>query len=100
MANKEFVKLLKGAKKHLAVTNNEFNKTSFICFAINRANSHGGGNRLRDIIHERLGTSGTIEQWLLKNKHITRHQLLSKKTKNKIQQFRHAWVDELIREFS
>lgn len=102
--------VLKRAKKMLAVNYSELkDKTAYICYSIDDAAeggkvTHGGANRVRDIVQDRLSPNSTLEGWLRDNHgiyspgwHASDEACIAHKTK--VQETRHAWVDSMIAEF-
>ena len=71
-----------------------------ICIALRRASDKGKitakvRKRCQEIIAQRIGDRGALESWLrfkgIKNTELTRQRM---------QAYRHAWLDLLIKEFS
>jgi len=100
ITNKQIAKVLKNGVKHLVRHERErFNddKDSFICYAIYFGNSdHILVKHVREIIHARLGKPLTCYSWLREVAMIPEREL----TFDKVQAYRHAWLQELIKEFS
>lgn len=94
----EIVKALKAAKPHLwCGTRHQSRKTEYICLALERVSRQHptGVAYAKSLIAERLGRSNTLWGWL-RSQGISQKQL----TDDRVQQHRHAWVDQLIAEFS
>lgn len=83
------------AKKHLARTGEEENKSNYICNAINKASSHPKAMLLKDEISNRMNGKQTMKVWLNKVHGILWHELNT----ISVQAHRHAWVDMLIAEY-
>lgn len=82
-------------------------RMQYICRAIavaqDRSNLDVGqklvGQKLRNLIMRRLNGSGSLESWIVYQKGLAVFPL-STEDHDKMQQTRHAWIDDLIREFS
>ena len=93
---------LKAAKNYLRdgeTFNN--NNTDYICIALTNATKDyfylfKGAEKAKKIISDRLGICYTLTTWLEING-ITEEELRDYK---KLQRHRHAWLDQLIEEFS
>lgn len=100
ITNKQIAKVLKNGVKHLVRHERErFNddKYSFICYAISFGNPDAIlVDQVKEIIHARLGDSVTCYSWLREVAKIPEREL----TFDKVQAYRHAWLQELIKEFS
>lgn len=75
--------------------------TEFICWAIEDGTPAGdwrvsGVDYAKKVIQERISPFTTVEWWL-QEKHNIRCWNLTRKN---LQSYRHAWLEELIREFS
>jgi hypothetical protein len=95
---KEFVKILKEAKKFLwngksKIPNNK-DKTRYVCIAISLARQDTGEYMLRQLISQRINQYATVFGWLEKE-----YGIVAKNQKER-QAYRHAWVDNMIKEFS
>jgi len=104
-SKKEIAKAFKAAKKHLRL-NDSVNKTAYICIALLDARKNGDITRdqwtcATDVISNRLGgpgsTYGTVTSWLRAR---IGHQEVDRASDVQIQAYRHAWLDQLIKEFS
>ncbi len=106
VSNKEIAVVFKKAKKHLSLTCSG-SKQIYICMAINEVaikditqwvNCH----RAKEIIDERLGGAVTVFSWLRVNNFIKDNNFIKKDNVDydQIQQYRHRWLDSLIKEFS
>ena len=96
------------AKQHLAKdfkeTLNGSGKLKFICIAITVAAAHckrvtdGDIERCEGIIGSRIDTY-TLEGWLVNRGCIPEQFLNDHNTLDRIQEHRHAWLDQMIAEF-
>ena len=100
MKNAKFVEALKYAKNRLwNGRGKRFSgrqgtlKQYYICNAL--AHATHSSYALRRLIHQRLGDSITVEDWL-EGIGVPLDQLNDKN----LQEYRHRWIDELIKEFS
>lgn len=94
----EIVKALTSAKRHLwRGSRSREGKTEYICIALECfAHRHPiGALHAKSMISERLGADVTFRSWL-EQQGIAKRSL----TYARVQQHRHAWVDQLIAEFS
>jgi hypothetical protein len=93
---KEFVKILKEAKKFLWDGKGEMpdDETSFVCCAICDAIGSTEDHKLTDLIDQRLDGSLSVITWLW-----IVHGIDLKREEEK-QAYRFAWVDNMIEEFS
>lgn len=96
------VEVLKAARKHLAVDSDDQSRHEFLCAAIEAAclrddSRSEAGEMLRCLIMLRLQGYRTLDMWL-RSEHGIRG-LYNNKSR-KLQATRHAWLDDLIREFS
>ena len=96
--------VLKLGKRYLAKNSKgtKRRKSTAICFALHDARDAKkidteSGNRVRDMIHQRLGHSITLRQWLWHHHGI---ETTSVEECDKLQATRHAWVDSMIAEFA
>ena len=97
------------AKQHLAKDYDETRhaptKEKFICIAITTAAAHckrvtdGDTERCEDVIKSRMDGAYILEGWLLDRGCIPVEFLTDLTTKDRIQAYRHAWLDLLIAEF-
>lgn len=95
----EIATAFRAAKKYLAVDHRtRGGKLSrYICYALQAADGHySGKRRAREIITTRLGGESSVRGYLLYVVGIPARQL----SIEKIQAFRHRWLDSLIEEFS
>lgn len=97
MVNKKWVKILKAARKRI-----ESGEDRFICCAIVACGVglfsfiYAGAKReLRQEIGERLGGSYSVESWL-----VSEHTDLYDSFEDDFKQYRLAWIDSMIEEFS
>lgn len=96
--------VLKLGKRYLA---KNFERTeprisTAICFALGDAYNENkmqaqDCDRVRAMIHQRLGHSSTLRTWLWIHHGI---EINSVEELNKLQATRHAWVDSMIEEFA
>ena len=100
--NKEIVRILKAAKPLLATGDDvrfcrrSLNrKHEFICHALDEAG--GEDNPASEIIQERIAPHGTLNAWVVHNVLGGNWNLVGERD---MQEYRHRWLDELIREFS
>lgn len=105
--------ILEHAKRYLAKTYAEAygyevraGLDKFICLAIDTAASHTKRITNKDvercvhIVGSRLDGETTLESWLADRGCIHHHwALVDLATRNRIQQHRHAWLDQMIAEF-
>jgi hypothetical protein len=101
---KKVAQSFKAAKAHLARNSDElWTKQEFICLAM--MDTSGARKEAGRIILDRLGKDHwysnrsidhTVESWLEKVAKVDRKLL----TGDNLQEFRHRWVDALIKEFS
>lgn len=105
--------VLKHAKKHLARTWPEIDwnggaKERFICMAIHEAqpdsrqqhHHHHHYERCMQMVEGRLEGQTTFEAWLASKGCIPRHwSEVDLATKDRIQQHRCAWLEQMIAEF-
>lgn len=99
--------ILEHAKERLAATHDETShKEKFICIAIMAAASStklittADVERCVDIVESRLDGETTLESWLQDRGCIHHHwALVDLATRNRIQQHRYAWLDQMIAEF-
>ena len=102
--------VFKRAKQRLAVdyesTYSVPSKEKFICMAVRTASAYTKRitpediARCEDIIGGRLEGNSTFEGWLTDRGCIdSDYYRISRATKDRIQQHRHAWLDMLIAEF-
>ena len=102
-SRKRIHKALKGAVPHLATGQDSetgFN-TEFICCAItdgapNLSSRFNDGSEAREMIESRIWPWITLETWLKNQRRVRAKDL----TFERIQQHRHAWLQQLIKEFS
>lgn len=99
------VELLKATKQRLQV-NCLFapsGTSEFLCNAITLAAKKRRqtmiGAKLRRLIAKRLGNHTTLDTWLFNEHGITFQQMYADDNR-KLQATRHAWLDDLIKEFS
>ena len=78
----------------------KLSKERFICSALQRVSASTNRGKLQLLISRRLGSSSTVEGYLDRKGFIKFRRQTTNPAMAKIQAFRHAWVDELIREFS
>jgi len=104
MASKrQIAKAFKAAKKYLWKGEINGPGTSYICFALSKAEDNGDITQEQsdcacDVISERLGgTYATVPSWLRER---IGARAFNKVTFKQIQAYRHAWLDQLIKEFS
>ena len=99
-------KVFKIAKKHLSKTYEDTltGPQQFICNALELA--HDVGEITDDncmdcqcIVQERMEGAVTLEAWLILKGYLPQKFLHDKELCQRIQDYRHAWVNELIREF-
>lgn len=93
---------LVAAKSHVATKANQPGKLQYICWAFDRSVSLGEIPYMakfdaREMIHERLGNYYCIEEWLEANVGRTK---VRKAGKTAVQEYRHRWLDAMIKEFS
>lgn len=103
MKNARYVKVLKGAKALLwdgaSECDTQVHTHEYICSAIQSyCMKHYPTDSivLKKLIHSRLGGYATFRNWLQFQCDIPAHELTNKA----VQAHRHAWLDELIAEFS
>lgn len=80
-------------------------KECYICLALEEALmndriSYDACERARTLITRRIEHRATIESWLVNGGYIDMSNGISKSLADKIQAYRHAWLDSLIKEFS
>jgi hypothetical protein len=100
VSNKEIAAVFKEAKKYLSL-NGSGSKYIYICMAINEVAVKDSTQwvkyrRAKEIIDERLGGACTVVSWLQKNNLIKKDNV----DYDQVQQYRHRWLDSLIKEFS
>lgn len=98
--------VLKLGKRRLATDGRRTIGEGPICFALMAAEAHNeirstDYDRVRGIIHDRLGDCITLGVWLLRH-HGLQEQRAGGTTRyyDKLQATRHAWVDSMIKEFA
>ena len=101
--------VFKQAKQHLAKdfeeTRNTPSKEKFICIAITTAAAHckritnEDVERCEDVVKLRMDGEYTLEGWLAGRGCVPEYELCDLTTKDRIQAYRHAWLDLLIAEF-
>ena len=98
--------IFKIAKTHLSVAYEDslMGPQKFICNSLDlaaykRQITRDEYHRCQRIVQGRMGDAETIEAWLAHMGHIPTRFLHDKDLCQRIQDYRHAWVDELIREF-
>ena len=105
--------VLKHAKQYLAKDRSEsYNavtktgKERYICIAIGTAARHNKRisdndvERCREMVESRLGGKHVLERWLQHKGCISPLWLtVDRATRDRIQQHRHAWLDQMITEF-
>lgn len=96
---------LKAAKPFLAKSAHAIHKEQFICYAILRAEERGKCEwhetiLARRMIMERLCGRYNIECWLQNRIGYQKYFAAKLRNPDVIQEYRHRWLDELIREFS
>ena len=103
-SNKEIAAVFKEAKKYLA-RSWAASKNMYICIAIDEVGRRN--HRLFDscscaikIINERLDGKVGVGTWLKDNGFITDDDLRNMKYREQLQEYRHSWLDSLIKEFS
>ena len=112
VSNKTIAEVFRGAATRLRLHNTDNEEWDcnrnqrFICRAIcaytgdylwDSPNSRSDRtNAALEVIHTRMGSTGTLEDWLKEN-HNVRDRFL---TPRKMQAYRHAWLQSLIAEYS
>ncbi len=90
---------LKAAKPFLAKKRGD-GKTSYICNALRDGGADGWYNA-KDIVMERICPHGTFRNWLDSNVEFDdSNGYIPMDGHPKVQAHRHAWLDQLIEEFS
>ena len=100
----QIAKVFTDAKVKLARKGREINYSmfgdhgnEFICLAIDDTkNAKHARAAAKAVINKRLGKKATVECYVRDVLEISKKA----RTKNKLQTFRHAWIDSLIKEFS
>ena len=98
--------VLKLGKQRLATDGRQIIGEGPICFALGAACHHRkislkDYDRVRRIIHDRLGGCTTLGVWLLEHYGLQeRNAGGSDRYYDKLQATRHAWVDSMIAEFA
>lgn len=98
---KAIAKAFRAAKKHLWDGCGESANYSTICYSIEAAMSRdqcsrGGGYNAKGVVMGRLGDSCTVVGWLIDKRFISGNTHNGKT----VQEYRHRWLDALIKEFS
>jgi hypothetical protein len=95
---KEFVKILKESKKFLWDGEGDIpkrrSKTCYVCIAISLARQDTSEYKLRQLISQRIDHNLSVFGWLAKE-----YGIVAENQKER-QAYRHAWVDNMIKEFS
>lgn len=104
VSNKEIAVVFKKAKKYLAKSWPE-SKNIYICIAINEVMNRNhvlcnSCTAAKTIIAQRLEGSPTVGSWLKDNGFITSSSFTHTNSQNQLQEYRHRWLDSLIKEFS
>ena len=101
--------LLQAVKARVSGSVSDCSKTKYLCVAIDLVMEDlprhdyatcDAGRELKNLIHERLGGVPTLEAWLEKNHRISIGYAYRNEFRDKFQTTRHAWIDDLIKEFS
>jgi len=110
ITNFEIASAFKEAKKRLQTGGGyQPRYHRFICFALEDSWLNGPCSKhqyrvAREIIESRMGArslaSYSIECWLVDNKVVTNSWLCKPNSRAIVQEYRHRWLDALIKEFS
>ena len=99
------LRALKAAKQPLSDTYRIGEREQFICFALYRTVRFGASSYedyldARNLILERLAPFNCVEDWLKANVGHKAFYAARQKNQDVIQEYRHRWLDALIKEFS
>lgn len=102
--NKLILEGLRAAKRWTSPTYHCGNLEQFICLALGRAERMGEitervADLTRKVITDRLGGLYCLEEWLDANVGSDTVVAAMDQNQNAIQEYRHRWLDALIREF-
>lgn len=103
--NERIVRALIRAKRRLSETYAIGSKDQFICFALYRTVEWDGGSYndyldARNLVLERLAPFNCVEDWLKANIGHKAFYAARQKNQDVIQEYRHLWLDALIKELS